>query len=36
LQAADEASRALPDPVDLEQAEEFCDLLGMSRDELIN
>jgi hypothetical protein len=35
-QAADEASRVLPDPVDLEQAHDFCDRLGISRDELIN
>ena len=33
-QLADEASRALPDPVDLEQAYEFSERHNISRDEL--
>jgi hypothetical protein len=35
-QVADEASWALPDPVDLEQAEEFLERHGVPRDELIS
>jgi hypothetical protein len=35
-QAADEASRDLPDPVDLEQAYEFGEKHNISRDELIS
>jgi hypothetical protein len=35
-QVADEASQVLPDPVDLEQAEEFLERRGVPRDELIS
>ena len=35
-EAADEASRVLPDPVELEQVKEFSDRHGISQDELIN
>ncbi|HWC78531.1 MAG TPA: hypothetical protein VG756_01085 [Pseudonocardiaceae bacterium] len=35
-QAADEAARVLPDPVDLGQAAAFCEKHGMSRDQLID
>jgi len=35
-EAADEASRALPDPVDLDQIVVFAEQQGISRDELIN
>jgi hypothetical protein len=35
-EAADEALRVLPDPVDLSQVEEFCERHGLSRDELIS
>jgi hypothetical protein len=33
---ADEASRVLPDPVDLEQLQEWAMQHGLSRDELIS
>ncbi len=33
-EAAEEASRVLPDPVDLEQLEKFGDRYGISRSEL--
>lgn len=33
-QAAEEATRELPDPVELEQLEEFGNRHGISRDEL--
>jgi hypothetical protein len=36
LQEADEASRVLPDDVDLEQLQEFGDRHGISRDDLID
>lgn len=35
-EVADEASRVLPDPVDLEQAEKFLERHGVPRDELIS
>jgi hypothetical protein len=35
-QAADEALRDLPDVVDEKEAQEWCERLGISRDELIN
>jgi hypothetical protein len=35
-EVADEASRVLPDPVDLEQAEKFLEQHGVPRDELIS
>jgi hypothetical protein len=35
-QAADEALRVLPDPVDLRQLEEFGDQQGISRGELVD
>ena len=35
-EAADEASRVLPDPVELEQVKEFSDRHGISQDELIS
>jgi hypothetical protein len=35
-QVADEASRVLPDPVDLEQLMEWLERRGMPRDELIS
>jgi hypothetical protein len=35
-QAADEAARALPDPVSREQARKFAQRYGISRDELIS
>ena len=35
-QVAEEASRLLPDPVDLEQAYEFSERHNISRDELIS
>ena len=33
---ADEASRVLPDPVDLAQAEAFCERHGIFHDDLIS
>jgi hypothetical protein len=35
-QAADEAAEVLPDPVSLEQIQEFADRFGITRDELIS
>jgi hypothetical protein len=35
-QAADEASRTLPDPVDLDRVSEFCEQTGISRDQFIS
>jgi hypothetical protein len=35
-QVAEEASRVLPDPVDLDQVEEFCARHGIFRDDLIS
>jgi hypothetical protein len=35
-QAADEALRVLPDPVDLDEAEVFCERHGIFRDDLIS
>jgi hypothetical protein len=35
-EAADEAARVLPDPVSLEQLQEFGDRYGISRDELVS
>jgi hypothetical protein len=35
-QAADEASRVLPDPVDFEQVEKFAEQHGIFHDDLIN
>ncbi len=35
-QAADEAARVLPDPVDLGQVGVFCEQHGLSRDEWID
>jgi hypothetical protein len=35
-QAADEASRVLPEDVDLQQLKEFGDQHGISRGELVN
>ena len=35
-QAADEAARVLPDPVDLAQIGSFCEQHGLSRDEFID
>jgi hypothetical protein len=35
-EAADEAVRVLPDPVDLETVQEFGDQHGISHDELIS
>jgi hypothetical protein len=35
-QAADEASRTLPDPVDLDRIDEFCERAGISRGEFIS
>jgi hypothetical protein len=34
--AADEASRTLPDPVDLDLVSEFCEQTGISRDQFIS
>jgi hypothetical protein len=36
FEAADEASRTLPDPVDLQLAQEFGAHYGITRDELIS
>jgi hypothetical protein len=35
-QVADEADRSLPDPVELERAQEFGARYGITRDELIS
>jgi hypothetical protein len=35
-QAADEAARTLPDPVSLDQLQEFADRFHISHDELIS
>lgn len=35
-QAADEALRTLPDPVDLDRIQEFCERTGISREQFIN
>jgi hypothetical protein len=35
-QAADEAARVLPDPVDLNQVAAFCEHYGLSRGEMID
>jgi hypothetical protein len=35
-QAADDALRVLPEELDREQVEEFCDRYGISRDELVS
>jgi hypothetical protein len=35
-QAADDALRVLPEELDREQVEEFCDRYGISRDEAIS
>jgi hypothetical protein len=34
--AADEAARALPDPVDIDELEKFAQQHGISRDDLIS
>jgi hypothetical protein len=35
-EAAEEASRVLPDPVDIEELEKFSDRYGISRSELVS
>jgi hypothetical protein len=35
-QAADEAARALPDPVDRAEVASFCEKYGLSRDQMID
>jgi hypothetical protein len=35
-QAADEAARVLPDPVDRAEVAAFCEQHGLSRDEMID
>jgi hypothetical protein len=35
-EAAEEASRVLPDPVDIKELEEFSDRYGISRSELVS